>query len=708
MDPDATAKLGGGAGGPAASVSSTVGGYLGIKLTQTGAVLGTPAYMAPEQFAGTSGDARTDQFAFCVALYEGLYGSRPFAGDNARALMTSVVTGTISDPPPDARVPAWIRRILLRGLSTRPDDRFPSMTELLAALGHDPAVRRRRWLAAAGGAIVDRVDRGGHASFHDRRARDLRRGAQPRGDGLGPRTAPGDRGGLLGERQPARGAGVRRRRVALRSVRRALDGDVPGDLRGDAARGEQSAEVLDLRMACLGERMSSVRALTDVFATASAVVVDNAVGAASALPTLDRCADVAMLRAVIKPPEDPAVRAQVAAARQEVAKVRALGDSGQCDRATKAGEAAVARAGKLGYLPLEAEASYAMGRLSNNCLDPAKATGHLEEAVLAAESSRHDEIAIDASLFLAGAYADRLHDVRMARHWLRLGEAKLARFPGHPLLEAWAAVSRGIIFQAQGRYEDALREGQRALALKESLLGPSNVDVASSLMNVGLVLHDLGRDAEADVAMRRAIDSQMKLLGEDNTAVAVALLDESEILTSLRRFDAARAAIEKAIAILERTRREPVLQRLRALRPRSARARRREGASRAGDPGAGRRRPRPVRRAGGGGGPLRPRSGAVGITPPAHTGCRGRAASTGHAGSRGGQHPGAREHGHLADRARGALSGRRSTQAGSGTGMSPTWIPHSLFSGSSHHQRPARGCSPGLTARVQGAQPIDG
>src|SRR5439155_7825083 len=69
-------------------------------------------------------------------------------------------------------------------------------------------------------------------------------------------------------------------------------------------RGEQSAEVLDLRMGCLAERLSGVRALGDVFLSADSAVVDNAVSAASSLPALDRCADVDMLRAVVKPPAD--------------------------------------------------------------------------------------------------------------------------------------------------------------------------------------------------------------------------------------------------------------------------------------------------------------------------------------------------------------------------------------------------------------------
>ena len=100
-------------------------------------------------------------------------------------------------------------------------------------------------------------------------------------------------------------------------------------------RGEQSAEVLDLRMACLEERLGRVKALTDVFVDANATVLENAVTATSALPSLDRCADVKLLRAVMPPPDNPAVRARVEALRNDLARAKALNDSGQCAAAAR-------------------------------------------------------------------------------------------------------------------------------------------------------------------------------------------------------------------------------------------------------------------------------------------------------------------------------------------------------------------------------------
>jgi len=120
-----------------------------IDLTPSGSVLGTPAYMAPEQFTGGNVEPRTDQFNFCVALYEALYGSRPFAGKTFDELGDSVCKGKVRPPPAGSRVSGALRAIVLRGLSVRPGDRFPTMDHLLAELGRDRARPWRRTAIAA-------------------------------------------------------------------------------------------------------------------------------------------------------------------------------------------------------------------------------------------------------------------------------------------------------------------------------------------------------------------------------------------------------------------------------------------------------------------------------------------------------------------------------------------------------------------------------
>ncbi|MCB9701177.1 MAG: SUMF1/EgtB/PvdO family nonheme iron enzyme [Myxococcales bacterium] len=110
---------------------------LDLDLTRTGAMLGTPMYMAPEQWEGGETDPRTDQFAFCVVLWEALYGERPFGGGTVAALSHAVTNGIISAPSDPSRAPPWLRRALERGMTLIPDERWPSMDALLAELGRD-------------------------------------------------------------------------------------------------------------------------------------------------------------------------------------------------------------------------------------------------------------------------------------------------------------------------------------------------------------------------------------------------------------------------------------------------------------------------------------------------------------------------------------------------------------------------------------------
>ncbi len=122
-------------------------------LTQTGAAIGTPAYMAPEQFLVQTVDAASDQFAFCVTAWEAIYGERPFGGSSYAELMAAVTDGKIADPPADSQVPEWLCRILRRGLSVAKTERFSSMDELLAELQSDPETQRHSLLKQVAGLI---------------------------------------------------------------------------------------------------------------------------------------------------------------------------------------------------------------------------------------------------------------------------------------------------------------------------------------------------------------------------------------------------------------------------------------------------------------------------------------------------------------------------------------------------------------------------
>jgi serine/threonine protein kinase len=133
---------------------------ISLSITRPGTILGTPAYMSPEQLRGEPADARTDQFSFCVALCEALYGGRPFDGSTLAELREATSAGRISLPRGHRGVPRGLRRILFVGLRPRPEDRQASMAALLEAI--DRATRSHSVgrlsvagsLLAAAGAIV--------------------------------------------------------------------------------------------------------------------------------------------------------------------------------------------------------------------------------------------------------------------------------------------------------------------------------------------------------------------------------------------------------------------------------------------------------------------------------------------------------------------------------------------------------------------------
>lgn len=154
---------------PVAEVSSprlTVEGLkegLGVSLTKSGdgedsiisrparaELVGTPRYLAPELHAGIEPDAKADQFAFCAAMYEALYGEVPFKGETPESIAAAALAHTVRPAPEGSDVPPWLREVLLKGMSPRRRDRYASMEVVLRNLEHDPDGRRRRWLAGVG------------------------------------------------------------------------------------------------------------------------------------------------------------------------------------------------------------------------------------------------------------------------------------------------------------------------------------------------------------------------------------------------------------------------------------------------------------------------------------------------------------------------------------------------------------------------------
>jgi tetratricopeptide (TPR) repeat protein len=523
-------------------------------------MMGTPAYMAPEQFLGTPTDARSDQFSFCISLYEALYGERPFDGTSMTTLTQNVVQGNVRDAPAGSKVPAWVRKVLLRGLQPRSKDRWPSMEAMIEAFGKDPNIQRKKWAAAAAGvAVVGGLAFGGWRVLADRSQ--VCSGGPAKLAGIWDLRKPG-------EAEPARHAQIRKAfmdtgksyaRDVFATVSRALTTYAQSwaNMHKDACeatevRREQSAEVLDLRMSCLHERLGGMKALTDVFNDASGEVVENAVTAANSLASLDRCADIPLLRAVVRPPEDPETHNRVTALRQRLAELKAQFDAGRWRDGAKKASGLVAQAREIRYQPLVAEALKLLGLISYKSDNAPEAERAYTESYWISDASRHDEVRAEAAVMLVFVVGYQQSRYSEARRWATAAESVLQRLGGHDLLRAWLLNDLGAVYFAEGQKDAAVVAMQQAVDLKRKALGPEHPDVGVSEGNVGIVLAELGRYQEALAHIRRSLESQERGLGAAHPDLADQITNQGEVLNALGRSLEARQSFERARTIWER------------------------------------------------------------------------------------------------------------------------------------------------------------
>jgi serine/threonine protein kinase len=505
---------------------------LSVNLTRAGAILGTPAYMSPEQFRGAPADTRTDQFSFCVALYEALYGERPFPGGTLQELTANVTAGRVRPEREGSQVPASLRRVVLRGIATDPDARFPSMAALLAELQQESGARR-----FAAGAMA--------------RLAGIWEAPEPGASSDTPAKSEIRRAFLATGKPYAAATFDAASRVLDRFARRWTELYVDA-CEATHVRGEQSTEILDLRMAALNEALEDLRALCRELRQAGPEIVENAVNAATALGNLERCADVKLLRAIIRPPDDPEKRAEVERLHLKLAEVRALARVGRVADALKAVVPLEQEARRTGYSPLLAETLLACANVHENTADLESWARTMEEAVWTAELCRHDEVAAEAAvnlIFLNGHFQSRFD---VAEVWSRHADTVLTRIGGHDRMRGWLHNNRGAMRATQGRLQDAVEEMHRAIAAKQKALGPDDPDIAVSINNVAIYLDELGETAEAAKYAQRAVEIFSTTLGLDHPKAAPALTNYAEMLNRLGRFQASREPAERALAVFER------------------------------------------------------------------------------------------------------------------------------------------------------------
>ncbi|HSS02876.1 MAG TPA: serine/threonine-protein kinase [Kofleriaceae bacterium] len=522
-------------------------------VTVSGLALGTPAYMAPEQHRGRRDvDARTDQFGFCVALYEALYGVRPFAGSSASELCAATESGRFAPIASGREVPAWIRRAVTRGLAADPAARFPSMAAVLAELGRDPRARRRRWLLAgaalavvAGVALASAKLAGGEAVAACRTddARFAGVWDEPRRAAIQAAFA----------HSGAPDAGD-----AWQRVERALDERTAGwqRMRVEACeathvRAEQSAELLDRRMACLDDRAAEVRALSDVLAVADRAAVNRAAAAAHGLEPIEACSRGAALRAGGHRASD----AGAVERRARLSQAEAVGLVGGRLRALELLRPLVTDAHAAHDRELEGKAQRLYGELlvergEKGDLDAAEEA--YQGAIRAATADGADELAARAWLDLAWLTGEERGQHAQAHQLAAVAQAVIDRLGSAPALEAKLEDRVGVLFYDQGKYGEAATHLERGLALREQLFGAGSVEAAASLQHVAILRTAEGKKELALELHRRARENAERARGPNSHEVIAYLGGEGAALYELGRSDEALALFERALAAVLR------------------------------------------------------------------------------------------------------------------------------------------------------------
>jgi len=520
-------------------------GELAGSLTETGSVVGTPGFMAPEQYTQQTVDAKSDQFAFCVTVYRLLYDHPPFQGVNHRELRTAIHSAEITPPPPDSDVPLWLRRTLIRGLAAEANDRWPSMNALLAEIAAGMRTTKRGRIVVGTGAAAAGI------------AAVLL--ALPPGE-TEPECAPAgtELAGIWDERHREQmhqafvdtEVSYAEQSFELAAARLDAQAEQWSRLEADvceAARAAPSA-VHDLQRSCLARRRGELAATVEVFAEADRGVVARATDAAAKLTPVAGCRDVDALQARLQPPP-PDVAPAVAATRDEIARANALLAAGRTPDALRVARHAVQLAEQNGYTPCVLEANDALGRglYEDGDLDAAEAV--LSETALSAIGAHHDEIAARAAAQVAFIVGYRKAKHAEGLVWARHAAAAVARHGAGTAVEASYLLTLGGIESGRGDYEAARIAFTRALEIQTALLGAEHPHLAATQNNLGSVhIHD-GDYEQAQVLFEHALENFAVSYGSEHPRVATALTGLGVLYERLHKYDQAEQTHARALKI---------------------------------------------------------------------------------------------------------------------------------------------------------------
>jgi tetratricopeptide (TPR) repeat protein len=517
-------------------------------VTVAGSVVGTPSYMAPEQWSGAEVDARTDQFSFCVALYEALCGQRPFEGEDLGSLAVSVTTGKPLPPPAALALPCSIMNALERGLATEPEQRWPSMVPLLELLQRDPARARRRFIALAAFAVFFGLAGGGWFLRHSRQIARCDQHAAAVTEVWGADNRQRIHQAFLATGVPYAADTYERLAPVLdhyahdwTDLRRAVCLD-----RLDAD--QRTTQQNTLAAECLDERRQEFQTLVTELERGTSTAVRDGIVAAASLPRISQCVDELALTERADGPSDPQQREAVARVRRTLALSQQRGIVADFEGASRHATASIEQAEAIGWPALQASAQFSLGDAEYHLGHYEEAHDALHRAFTLALASGRDALASQAAEGLAQVWGIQRSRPKEGLLWADIAQASSTR-RGRETGDLHRL--RGMLLADHGDLRLAEQEMNRAVELDQAEFGPNHPHTAISLQARCNVYSDLGRYDEALACNENALEVQTAFLGPTHPNIAVALNNLGGVHLRMGDYPKGRALLEQALEIRE-------------------------------------------------------------------------------------------------------------------------------------------------------------
>ncbi len=567
----------------------------GHDLTAADTVVGTPAYMAPEQLCAEPVGPAADQYAFCVSLWEVSLGQRPFSALDGIDGSRDALAERTRTPPEPANAPwppaAWA--VIRRGLSPRIEDRFESMQQLLTALEHtvDPPSRRRRWLVGGGVATACVGMALAATSIFEHTV---------------PCPSPEQlRVGLWDSAERAR---TREALLTTDAPHAAVTWEHLAPVLDDYAHrwsesrhaaclaiGDDEGASIDARIRCLDGRRRALAAFRGSMQQADASVLNQAIDHATELPDLATCEDEERLTR-LAPPPPPSIAAAVASAYEQLAELQADQDAEHYAQTVAPARALLVEAQALAHAPLTIDVQIALGTALGD-ESSTEATSVLEQAYFDAIDHGFERHATQAATMLAQVLgvglgkhdealrwieharvaAERLDDPRLAartimitanihhaaanypaslQHRQRMLEAMQSLEDADSLAMARARTAIANPLLELNRHNEALEHLEHARGVFERRLGPRHPDLSTVLLRMGSIYIDREELSRAAAYLEQARDIREAAFGPNDITMVSLLTSIGRVEYMRHDFDAARPRFERALAIIREHRGE--------------------------------------------------------------------------------------------------------------------------------------------------------